>query len=119
MIESQEAGSHVIILGYFNEDVRVCGGSRATRAPTLRGMYVMNFFYRHGLIPMNMQPFSSGPVDTFECHNGHSTIDYFAVPSYLKKDVCQCCVNRWDALNTYDHRDVQLTMKMHIPFTAG
>ena len=114
IVEAREPGSHVIVLGDFNGDVGALGGPRGTRPPTPRGRYVMNFFDRHGLVPMNMQISASGPVDTFQCHNGHSTIDYISVSADLLGDVSRCHVMQWDALNTSDHNVIQLTIK--VPF---
>ena len=112
IVETREAGSHIIILGDFNGDVGILGGARGTRPPTDRGRYVMNFFNRHGFIATNMLPMAHGPIDTFECHNGHSTIDYIAIPAYLVNDVTQCYVNTWEALNTSDHRDLHLSLNL-------
>ena len=112
IIETRQAGSHIIILGDFNGDVGILGGARGTRPPTARGRYVMNFFNRHGFIATNMLPMARGPIDTFECHNGHSTIDYISIPAYLVNDVTQCYVNTWEALNTSDHRDIHLSLNL-------
>ena len=110
VIESREPGSHIILLGDFNGDVGKWGGPRSPRPPTSRGKYVMNFFNRFGYVVMNLQQLASGPLDTFECHNGHSTIDYISVLGYSADLVVDCFVNDWDPLNTSDHRDVHLSI---------
>ena len=71
---------------------------------------MLNFLNRYGYVAINMQRSASGPLDTFECHNGHSTIDYITVPRYMMNSVSECFVNPWDALNTSDHRDVHITV---------
>ena len=111
VVESREPGSHVIVLGDYNGDVGSLGGPRGSGVPTPRGRLVMNFFERHGLVAMNMQGSATGPVDTFNCHNSSSTLDYIAVPLYLMAQVKECAVSEWDALNTSDHTDVWLCLQ--------
>ena len=110
IIESREPGSHSILLGDINGDVCTRGGPRGIRPPTPRGKCIMNFFDRYGYVAVNMQQLAHGPLDTFECHNGHSTIDFITVPRYLMDSIDDCFVREWDALNTSDHRDVHLTI---------
>ena len=114
VIESREVGSHVIILGDLNGDVGSLGGPRGVKGPTQRGRYVMEFFERHGLSPTNMQATAHGPVTTFNCHNSSSTLDYIAVPLYLSRQVKECAVAEWDALNTSDHTDVRITLQVEV-----
>ena len=112
IVDSREAGAHVCILGDFNGDVGSHGGPRGTRAPTQRGRYVLEFFNRHGVIAINMQELTQGPVDTFESHNGKSTIDYIVIPAYMRDRVHECRVNEWDVLNTSDHLDIHMTLSI-------
>ena len=112
IIETCEAGSKIILLGDFNGDVGSLGGPRGIRDATARGRYIMNFLNRHAFIAVNMQALTSGPVDTFVCHNGQSTIDYITVPAYMANEVRICHVNSWDVLNTSDHRDIHMTLSI-------
>ena len=113
IVDSRENGSHVILLGDFNVDIGTHGGLRGSRHATQRGMYVMDFLNRHSMVAMNMQPVAKGPVDTFVSHNGKSTIDYIAVPSYLSGGIKACHVKGWHPLNTSDHRVIHMTLPVN------
>ena len=110
IVDSRENGSHVILLGDFNGDIGSSGVPRGYRAPTQRGKYVMDFLNRHSMIAMNMQAMSKGPVDTFESHNGKSSIDFIVVPTYMRDRINDCWV---DALNTSDHLDIHMTLSVN------
>ena len=112
IIESREPGSNTILLGDFNGDVGSQGGPRSHRPPTHRGKCIMNLFDRFGYVAVNMQQLAHGPLDTFSCHNGHSTIDFITVPRYLMDSVDDCYVKNWEALNTSDHRDVHMSIQL-------
>ena len=80
IVNSIEEGAYIIVFGDVNGDIGTLGGPRGTRLPCHRGRLVDNFFKRHSLIATNLQDYATGPVDTFECHNGSSTIDFIAIP---------------------------------------
>ena len=113
IVDSRDRGSHVILLGDFNGDIGCYGGPRSSRVPTQRGRYIMDFLIRHNMIATNMQAMSRGPVDTFNSHNGKSTIDYIVIPTYLEDRIIDCRVSGWNALNTSDHLDVHMTLAVN------
>ena len=47
---------------------------------------------RQHLAAVNLMAGASGKVNTFECHNGRSTLDYIMIPEYLQKNVLACQV---------------------------
>ena len=47
---------------------------------------------RQHLAAVNLMAGASGKDNTFECHNGRSTLDYIMIPEYLQKNVLACQV---------------------------
>ena len=103
VIESRDAGAHIITLGDFNGDIGRDGGPRGTRGATSRGEKVIHFFDRHGLIPLNMREGTLGPVDTYMGNVNGSTLDYIAVSPFLASLTVKCFVHELHELNTSDH----------------
>ena len=103
IIESWEKNAQVILLGDFNGDVGFRGGSRGSRAPTPQGCKLTALFNRHGLTPLNMQPYASGPIETYEGYRCSSTLDYIVAPTLMLSEVSTCYVHKRCALNTSDH----------------
>ena len=112
ILESREEQSFTILLGDFNGDIGNSGGPRAVTEPTVRGRKVMGFFNRHGLLPLNMQLLSKGPIYTYEGQLNKSTLDYIAVPTELLGEVIGCKVYDWSPLNTSDHLPVHAHIRL-------
>ena len=110
VVNSFEDGAHIIVCGDFNGDIGCLGGSRGIKTPGPRGRLVANFFKRHDLLATNLQPYATGPINTFFSHNGASCLDYVAIPEVLDKLVGECHVEEWHPLNNSDHSMLSITM---------
>ena len=112
IIESRETGAQIVILGDFNGDVGYDGGPRGTYKATHRGEKVVQFFKRHGLLPLNMTEGATGPVNTYMGQINGSTLDYIAVSPILANFASGCIVHEWDGLNTSDHLPVSASISI-------
>ena len=57
-----------------------------------------------------MQPYTEGPIDTYEGHINGSTLDYIGVPAEICHLFTRCFVHEWSSLNTSDHVPISATI---------
>ena len=101
-----------IVCGDFNGNMGTLGGKKGTGTPTKAGKYVKRFMDNQNMIAVNMLNIATGSINTFECHNGKSIIDYFMIPSYLESEVCRCHTGSYSDLNTSDHLPIEVTLNI-------
>ena len=101
-----------IIAGDFNGDMGELGGPRGRGRPTKNGKIILKFMKEYNLVSVNMANFATGPVNTFESHNGTSAIDHVMIPKYMLDDVYMCHVGRNRTLNTSDHQPVEVVLRI-------
>ena len=94
ILENTELGSHNVLCGDFNADIGSLGGGGG------------------GLVPMNLNPITSGPVNTHYGPMGDSCIDYTMIPSHLKDAVIAFRVHVYEALNTTDHIPISVSINL-------
>ena len=112
MCENFEDNSIVIICGDFNGDPGAEGGARHHGPATKAGKIILKFMRDHNLVSVNLSGKASGPIDTYQGHNGSSAIDHIMLPKYLESEVISCCVGRNESLNTSDHLPVEAIIKL-------
>ena len=103
IIEDMEEGSYTIVCGDLNGDIGSLGGPRSLKQPDNRGRQVFKFIEGYNMVAVNLQAFSSGPLNTFYGPNGESCLDYLLVPECMDKLVVKCKTLQKEALNTSDH----------------
>ena len=67
---------------------------------------------RQSLTAINMTSISTGSVNTFESHNGKSTLDYIMIPNFVQDCILKCHVGAQEAVNTSDHFPVSVTLNV-------
>ena len=107
-IDSSCEDSLVIIVGNFNADVGNSGGPSGIKAPTKRGLLLLDFIKRHDLSVANMLDLATGPVHTHEGPNSYSTLDYILIPIVIMRHISKCHVEDNHPLNTSDHSPVSV-----------
>ena len=103
-----------IIGGDFNGDMGTTGGPRGRGTPTKQGTMVKNFMEDNNLSAVNMMNCAVGNVNTYEGHNGESTIDYLMVPKYLGPNVRYCRTGSNQPINTSDHLPVEMKLELNL-----
>ena len=101
-----------IVCGDFNGDIGSKGGIRVCKPPTKAGVHVLNFMKRQSLTAINMTNIATGNINTFECHNGKSTLDYIMVPTFVEDCILKCHVGAQEEINTSDHFPVSVTLNV-------
>ena len=112
IIESIGEGVFPIVSGDFNGNVGSEGGVRGLGPPTRAGKVVLEFMGRQRLVAVNLMGTTTGSVNTFEGHNGKSTLDYVMVPECMRENVLRCHVGAHEDVNTSDH--VPITVDIDI-----
>ena len=103
-----------IIAGDFNGDIGSEGGPRSKRHPTKAGSLVLKFIHDHNLCAANLSRYATGSVETFEGHNGSTTIDYVLIPACLMHTLASCHTSRDHPLNTSDHFPIETILRIDI-----
>ena len=114
IIESLGEGVVPIIGGDFNGDMGREGGPRGKGPPTRAGSLVSKFMEENSLMAVNMVSKAKGTINTYEGHNGMSTIDYIMIPRYLVGSITSCHTGSNQGLNTSDHLPVEMTLKTNL-----
>ena len=110
VLRSRDLGSLNVVCGDLNADIGADGGSRSKKPATPRGKTLMKSIKEFGLLALNLSPKATGPVCTYVGPTGRSTIDYILVPQEINSMVLGCKVLRDEALNTSDHRPIQIEL---------
>ena len=97
-----------IICGDLNGDMGRAGGPRGLGEPTRAGRLIVDFKVKYDLVAANLLNLGSGPVHTFESHNGSSCIDYILTPRFMEDMILSCKVRGEEPLNTSDHFPIMM-----------
>ena len=114
VLESLDDDTTPIICGDFNGNIGKAGGPRGYGEATRAGKYVSNFMDRQNLIAVNLMDTATGVVDTFNCHNGKSVIDYIMIPGHMKNKVLSCHTGNYVATNTSGHMPIEVKLDIDI-----
>ena len=101
-----------IIGGDFNGDIGNLCGSKSKRDPSKAGRLIAKFMANYNLLATNLLDRSTGNINTFECHNGTSTIDYIMIPEFLVNNIVKCHTGRGECDNTSDHFPIELELNV-------
>ena len=110
IIQTGENGTCNILCGDFNADMGYMGGRRSNRRPTKLGKTLYGFFNEFELVAANMQPITTGPLDTFRSGVGSSMIDYMAIPESLSSMLCEGEDIKDEITNTSDHFALRIVL---------
>ena len=110
VLRSREHNAINVVCGDFNADIGVEGGNRSKKQATARGKALMNTINEFGFSALNLGPKATGPVCTYVGPTGSTTIDYILAPQEINDKVLRCKVLRDEALNTSDHRPIQIEL---------
>ena len=112
IIDSRDPGSLTLLCGDFNADIGCLGNKRSRKKPDQRGRMVYDFINEYALWMTNMGPKTEGPVNTFKCMKGSSTIDYIAIPVCMRDMVTHSCVLKDEIMNLSDHNPVSVSLNL-------
>ena len=94
IIENSKLGTHNILCGDFNADLRVSGGPRSAKIPDKRGVTLANFTMIYNMIQTNLTFNAKVPINTHYGLTGETCIDYVMVPEYIVPNITECAVLR-------------------------
>ena len=114
IVESLGADVIPIIGGDFNGDMGKQGGPRGRGPTTKAGALVLEFMKEHNMMAVNLMTRARGNVNTFESHNGNSTIDYVCVPKFMGKNIIACKTGNYPGLNTSDHLPIEVAINFNL-----
>ena len=114
IVENMDDNTVPIICGDFNGDMGKEGGNRGVRPPTKAGKAVARFMDKHNMIAVNLLDVASGDINTFESHNGQSTLDYIMIPEYMRGSVLSSHTGRGEEGNTSDHLPVEAELNIEL-----
>ena len=112
IIDDLEVGAIPIVGGDFNGNMGTTGGPRGRGGPTKAGSAVLSFMTDQNLMAVNLVEKATGPVNTYEGHNGSSLIDYIMIPCFMESKIRACHTGRDEASNTSDHLPIESTINV-------
>ena len=111
LISDLNVQGHVIVIGDFNAHVGCEGGPRGWGVTTRSGRLMLEMGQRTGMVCVDMQATTTGPMHTFRDSRGHiSYVDHCLVSLPIINCVRECKVYTSNVMNRSDHTPILLSI---------